>query len=358
MSASAFPTAVSWGYPHLEVFAASSNQSVYWKYRGLNTKDTTWHPTDGTLTPLSAHTSSFYKSITALSRGVDNIDLFAVDDEYNTCDMASNHTASNTTWSPWEYQGLCGIRSSFAAVSWDEDHIDRFSLFGQWSDTGFYLQDMTWNSTSNQWTYGNRVGGYFEQITPTVVSWAQGRLDVFVVNTTTKSLLHQYFNGSVWLPNNTFEDLGGYCTSRPAAVSRRTGQLDVFVRGGDAGLWHLSFGNNSWSNWTSVSGNMSVQAEPDAVSWSEDRIDIFAWDAADQALLHKSFDGVKGIWSPPDGFENLGGQLGGPPKAVNDVVGSVHVFAFDRYGAVIHRGYNESVNAWSPSSGFETLGTP
>jgi hypothetical protein len=115
-----------------------------------------------------------------------------------------------------------------------------------------------------------------------------GRLGVFVVHPVTKALYHVYYDSSSWQRNGSFENLGGYCTERPTVVSRSTRHIDVFARGGDAGLWHLSH-LQMWSNWTSISGSTSIQAEVEALSWDPNRIDIFAW-GADQSLLHKSYN--------------------------------------------------------------------
>jgi hypothetical protein len=43
--------------------------------------------------------------------------------------------------------------------------------------------------------------------------------------------------GSTW---SSWENLGGYLTSSPAATSPASGVIDVFVRGGDGALWGAS----------------------------------------------------------------------------------------------------------------------
>ena len=55
-----YPTAVSWGYPHLELFAVGQNpNTVYWKYRGLDSPGTTWKSTDGSLSWVGGALTSF-----------------------------------------------------------------------------------------------------------------------------------------------------------------------------------------------------------------------------------------------------------------------------------------------------------
>jgi hypothetical protein len=251
-----YPTAVSWGYPHLEVFIPSKNQteSVYWKYRGLTSSDTVWNPTDGSL----AYVSSFLggglaavdTSITAITRSKGNVDIFVTAQLYNNADHIFH--GSNGSWGDWEYLvGEC--LTAPAAVSYDENHMDMFVLIG------YVLFHQSWNQTSGWGSWKAIGGGNWTLFVPTPVSWGEGRLDVFVVDSNSNQLYHTYWNGSTWQPPPfSFESLGGYCTSRPVAISRSTGQIDVFVRGGDSGLWHISYSSNNWSPWMSISGNTSI----------------------------------------------------------------------------------------------------
>jgi hypothetical protein len=112
-----------------------------------------------------------------------------------------------------------------------------------------------------------------------------------------------------------------------------------------------------WSNWPSISGNTSVQAEPEEISWGANRIDVFAW-GVDNSLLHKSFDGTKRRWTPSDGFEILGDSLAGPPKGVSDVAGSLHVISFSRFGSVQHISFNQTLGIWSSEGSMDNLGMP
>jgi hypothetical protein len=232
--------------------------------------------------------------------------------------------------------------------------MDIFVLSAAASD----LYQQAWDST-NGWHDWYRLGVNWTSYVPTVVSWGENRLDTFVVDPKTKELYHTYWDGTAWQPassTSNFENLGGYCTSRPVAVSWSSGRIDVFVRGGGAGLWHLSYSQNIRSNWTSISGNTSILAEPEAVSWGQNRIDVLAW-GTDESFLHKSYDGATNKWTPAEGFETLGQGLGGSPKGVSDAVGSLQVFSFSKTSELQHVSWNETVGDWSPAGGrFETLG--
>lgn len=95
--------------------------------------------------------------------------------------------------------------------------------------------------------------------------------------------------------------------------------------------------------------------EPEAVSWAVKRIDVLVWNS-DFSIGHKYFDGEK--WSPEVGFDNLGGDFSGPPKAVIDKVGSMHVVAYSKKREVLYRSWNEVLQTWVPKDDWENLGPP
>ncbi len=66
-----------------------------------------------------------------------------------------------------------------------------------------------------------------------------------------------------------------------------------------------------------------------AVSWGEDRIDLF-WSDADGALIHRAFR--DGTWDDP---ESLGGTLASPPAATAWAVDQLQVFAIFPDGAAV-----------------------
>jgi hypothetical protein len=82
---------------------------------------------------------------------------------------------------------------------------------------------------------------------------------------------------------------------------------------------------------------------------------VFAW-GADSSLLHKSYDGTTDSWSPKEGFEVIGQGLQGPPKAVSDGEGSVHVFCCTQYGELGHKAWNQAQGSWTLSGSFDDLG--
>jgi hypothetical protein len=175
--------------------------------------------------------------------------------------------------------------------------------------------------------------------TPAAVAWSgdSSRLDVFAVSKDNNHLLH-YFSDNTFGHWSEYEDLGGFITTPPTVVSRTDGCLDVFARGGDGGLWHLSFesSHQTWSRWRRISGTTRIQGQPHAVSSSYKSIDVFAWGEHEGAMLYKTYDALTGKWTPGDEeFTTLiPSGLAGPPKGIV-VDNDVHVFAYDDQNQVL-----------------------
>jgi hypothetical protein len=96
LSSYSYPTALSWGYPHLEVFALSSN-NVYWKYRGLASQDTIWNPTDGSLALVGGADASFDTTVAAIARGGQNVNIFIAG---SMGDLIDKYHQNSSSWSP------------------------------------------------------------------------------------------------------------------------------------------------------------------------------------------------------------------------------------------------------------------
>ncbi|KAJ9602978.1 hypothetical protein H2200_012758 [Cladophialophora chaetospira] len=343
------PTAISWGFPHLEVIAVNGNRSVGWKYK---TSEENWIPqASDSLNAVEAAIAPWENSVSVVAdSGAQIVHMFAAAAVDGYFALFHKCHGPNMTWQPendWEAI-QSAVNSSAALVSWGENGTWIFALNdGRRLFYTKYSSTITWNSWIS-------LGGFWETYTPTVISWEVGRFDVFVVNPTSFAIYWKYFDGGVWTPGTEdWESLDGYATSQPVAVSMVAGTIDLFVRGGDAGLWHCSYSDSKWSSWTSISGTMTIQGDPDVVSWGDGRLDVYA-SGMDGSLLHRAYS--NGIWAPSEGFEVLGKDLAGPPKVVSDGIGSLHVVAVDRDQNLVHRAWSESAKAWRPEIGYEYLG--
>ena len=327
----------------MELFALDS--SSYWKWRNSSTSN--WKPSNSTFKNLAGAAAPFEQSMAAVARGSVDVDIFVIGTH---SDLWHTYHEIDSAWdAAWENLGGV-LTTGPAAVSWSPERIDVFALGDA---PAFELFQMTW-TYPNGWKSWYGIGGRWETFTPTPVTWGPNRLHVFVVDPDTSSLHHVWWEGSDW----QFEDLGGYCTSRPTAVSRNAGTLDVIVRGGDAGLWHLSYQQSSWGEWQSLDSGTSIQSEPEAITCASSNVELFAW-SDDGTLLHKSGSVLDGdiTWAPSKGYEVVGNGLAGPPKSVCDGEQSVDVFAYLDNGQVGQRTWDRALKTWSPSDGFELLGS-
>lgn len=175
---------------------------------------------------------------------------------------------------------------------------------------------------------------------PDAASWGGGQLAVFARGTDSGLWTNPRNGGrwGGWLPMGGVLQTG----SGPGAVSWGPGRLDVFVRGTDDALWHRWFDGGRWSGWESLGGVLA--SGPDAASWSAGRLDIFV-KGTDGQIWHRWFDG--GRWA---GWEPLGGAPNSDPSAVSWGPGRIDVFARSSSDQLIHLW-------WSGSWGSETLPT-
>ncbi|KAF3003960.1 hypothetical protein E8E14_005098 [Neopestalotiopsis sp. 37M] len=321
------PTAISHGYPHLEVFALTKNKtdSVYRKYRESNAT-------------LSTDFLPAGRDMQLIGGGVDFTSTPGV---FNKAGYRRYHD-SDDVWSGdpdhWDVFEEQSFLSSPAAVVYNPDWETVTTFFLSQGDSGLSLYYYQWHP-ADSWSEPIQVEGsdLHPWATPAALAWAgdDSRLDVFVVSRANNHLLHSFKESKTdkW---SEYEDLGGFVTTPPTAISRTAGTMDVFVSGGDGGLWHLAFSSDSgWSAWQRVSGTVKVQGQSNAISISDTTIDLFAW-GADGAMLHKRYDSVTQKWSPEDGFDILKeGGLAGPPKAMTDGSGDINIFAYSDQGELL-----------------------
>lgn len=152
-------------------------------------------------------------------------------------------------------------------------------------------------------------------------------------------------DGGLWerLANGTWQRLGGYLTTDPDVSSMSPNRVDVFARGGDNALWHLQSndGGATWQPWQSLGG--IITTGPGVVSWGPNRIDVFAR-GTDNALWHRAFAGAWGSW------HSLGGGLTADPAVSSWGANRLDIFIRGLDGALWKIAWTGS--AWSPWQGL------
>jgi hypothetical protein len=160
-------------------------------------------------------------------------------------------------------------------------------------------------------------------------------------------MYQRWFDGRRW---SEWENRGGDLASGPALASWNAGRLDCFALGMFGNLihsyWDVSFG---WAPWEDLSPRLpfryDIQFAPAAVSWGDNRIDVFAVRMGDNHMLHSYWDGQ--AWY---GWEDMGGVLSASPVAISRGPGRLDVFARGSDAAIYHRGWNGQ--RWSDWLGF------
>ncbi|KAI1372331.1 fucose-specific lectin [Hypoxylon crocopeplum] len=340
------PTAISWGYPHLEIFALTNNDtySIYRKYRNSNaTSDADFEPEGKEMELVGGGVDIGSVPSIAVNRRIEG--------STNRTELHINGKGSgyrkyhdadqlwmNLDPNGWDsFQDVYVVGAPFE-VQYEPSLGVMKVFYLHTGDAGLAAYYFQWHHEDG-WSNAIQVPGPdLQPMTPSVIAWNGNdtRLDIFAVARANSHLLHASWDSETakW---TDYEDLRGFVTTPPVVVSRSPGILDVFARGGDAGLWHLSYDdeNGSWSNWTRISGDTKIQGQPDAISATSDSLDVFAW-REDGSMLHKSYDSTSKSWTPEDDFEVLeNGSLSGPPKALNDGSGSIHVFAYNNQNELI-----------------------
>ncbi|ETS84950.1 hypothetical protein PFICI_02975 [Pestalotiopsis fici W106-1] len=251
-------------------------------------------------------------------------------------DSDDNWTGDPNTWDL--FTGLSFISSPTDVIYNPDLETKKTFLLSQGDDSGLSVYYYQWHP-SDEWSNPIQIQKSDVQpwATPAVVAWAGNdtRLDVFVVSRANNHLLHisKDSETDTW---SDYEDLGGFGTTPPTAISRTLGTLDVLVRGGNGGLWHRAYSSGGiWSAWQRISGTVKIQGQPHAISISDTTIDVFAW-GTDGAMLHKRYSSVDQEWSPADGFNVLKEDgLAGPPKAMTDGTGDIYIFAYSTQGELL-----------------------
>jgi hypothetical protein len=113
------------------------------------------------------------------------------------------------------------------------------------SDPSFDVPNPTLTRTGNvaTWSLWDTLGGYGVDVA--VSSWAEGRLDVFVIGAD-GAMYHNAWNDSDW---SDWGNLGGACISAAAGVSWGLNRIDTFVIGPDHALYHQWWDGSRWSGW-------------------------------------------------------------------------------------------------------------
>lgn len=290
--------------------------------------------------PLGGSGPPPYSPLGAVSWGQNRLDLFAVTTieapvpEANTNPMLHNYWTPSTGWqSTWANLGGVFV-SGPAAVSWGENRLDVFAASAVYPPPPFHggqpassMSHNFWTPTSGGWllpaadlggTFSTWPGGLATPPAALASTWGgQDRLDVFAVDDT-GAARHKFWPaaGGGWLDSWAYvpSEGSGSFAGPMAAVSWGENRLDVFAASSVADSWPsgASVYYNFWTpstgwqpSWADLNdGVFACYTAPAAVTWGENRLDVFAL-GSDYAMWQN-------FWTPTTGWQPNWINLGGP----------------------------------------------
>lgn len=232
---------------------------------------------------------------------------------------------NTSEWEGWSSLGTpsgSGTISDPAVVSWAEERIDLVVRRG----STIYIR-----------TYSNGSWGTWQSLgqpasapasAPAITSWGANRLDVFVRGS--DDMLYQKTcsancsgssgTWSAWSAIN-----GGTFRGKPAAVSRASGRIDVFVHGMDDELYGVGYGNGSWGSYYKVATNGTLKwdaacpdcSSPAVTARGSTILDVYIRGVDDKLWITTWTGGS--TWS---GYSALGGVLTSSPGTVTRLRGT------------------------------------
>ncbi|MBZ5575470.1 MAG: choice-of-anchor D domain-containing protein [Acidobacteriia bacterium] len=170
------------------------------------------------------------------------------------------------------------------------------------------------------------------------------------------SLWHisQTSQGGSW---SAWENLGGTLASDPAMADPNTGDgfvpAEVFAVFNDGALWHIkTTGPGTWSSWSSLGG--SLLGDVSVGTNKDGRLEVFGV-GSDHALWHIAQTSAGGGWGD---WSSLGGQIISDPTVVTNaptgtLAGCLEVFVVGGDQAVWHNFQTTPGGSWS---GWQSLG--
>lgn len=310
----------------------------------VSTNTLTQKPCHDTQSPIHKFASNRGPSVSAMSWGFNRMDIYG---QSSTSANLTHQFWDGYQWGPsWDKVELLGGDSASppTAVSADTGRMDIFSVGSNNAIYHKYYDGHAWKPSDTDF---EKLGG---ELNPSVslaaTSWSANRLDVFGKGQD-NSIYHTYYDGSAWQPQGGgLENLGDgtVFAHGPAAVSWGQNRIDVFAVNEAFNLQHQSWDGTTWlTRWEDLSGP-ELGNSPTAISWGENRLDIFGI-STDGKLYHLVWDGSQ--WSS---WENLGSPtvgLTGTVAATNWTTNRLDIVALGQDGAYYYKYWDGS--QWQPS---------
>jgi len=281
------------GSAALEMIMARADWSVF---RPLDRSSVTWGYRDFTMAPSVTLVGS-----PALDSWQDGqLDVYARGSDNK---LYQKYRSGGAALSDWGLLDNGPVGSSPAAVSWGTSRSDTVYV----STSGNVMLKTYAGGWKPTYSLGAPAVGVTSSSSPSIASWAVGRLDVFVRGTD-NHLWVTSCQAASCLSSGSFSSWavvpGGTFSGSPAAVARSPGLIEVFVHGMDDRLWMTSY-TGAWNGyWAIPGGTLGAGSSPAVTSWSGHKLDVFVI-GTDSRLWRNWWDGGS-AWN---GYEPMGGTL-------------------------------------------------
>ncbi|KAL8916889.1 MAG: hypothetical protein Q9208_008291 [Pyrenodesmia sp. 3 TL-2023] len=286
-------SSVSWGENRVDVFHLIENNLTHKYWDGSQ-----WHPPDHDLETLG---NGLATPPVAISWGADRLDVFGLDDH----NVIKHQYWDGTAWQPHTHElenlgGACDPQYAIAAATWGEDRLDVFCVGLDKGDLLHqYYDGSQWQPTAGSLeSLGGHLAGDLS-----VVSWGKDRLDIFSVNEA-GSIVHLYWDGSQWTEWATFKGGPVFESTGITANSWGKDRLDIFGNsestvGGK--LYHIYWDGTQWSDFESLDDDDILNfatGRASVTSWAPNRLDVVMTRTIDQTYYYKYWDGIGQSWRP------------------------------------------------------------
>ena len=217
------PAAVGWAGTRVDVFGVGLDHAMYTKTCLEDQWTPAWQYLGGEFTSAAA----------TVARG-NQLDIFARGADFT---LRGNHT-DGSEWFGWQNHGG-ELASSPAVVSWGPERVDIFAVFRDGRLWHRWWDGEIWNEWES--LGGNYVGE------PAVASWSPGRLDVFAVGAEDGALYHQWFTNQTWSdPERLSIGSTEKLAASPTVISTAENRLEVFVPTRDHQIRIVKWDGQSW----------------------------------------------------------------------------------------------------------------
>jgi hypothetical protein len=292
-----------------------------------------------------------------------SLEVFVVGDDLQPDGLGSGgalHSTSQITrdggWSRWRSYPTDGpnLFGSPAVVRNADGHLELVVL----GDDGalWHMRQTGPNSVWSQWVSHGAPPGLLLNSAPSVAAGEDGRLDVFIVSQEAvlwhigKTAANS--DWSDWTSHGSPSGVSFGSDSTPVVAHSADGHLELFIVGNDGRLWQMgqSVPNGGWSAWRpheAPSGIKFLRLRPAVASGQDRQLEVFVVgdDASLWHLRQTGPDDVSPQWFSR-GAPAVAGLVGSPAVAA-DADGGMQLFVMGTDGALWQLSHTGPSGRWS-----------